>query len=299
MKNQKEFNALISLLEDPDDEVFRHVFEKLSSFGTNIIPNLENAWEDCFDPILQKRIEELIHCIQFESIEKEFLEWAQSDNADLLKGALIISRYQYPDLNEKEIIEKIERIKTDIWIELNDDLTALEKVKIFNHIFYNVHRFSGNSVNHLDPQNSFLNIVFDNKKGNSISLGILYMAISEMLELPIYGVNLPFHFILTYIDHNEQTLSLFDEDIKERVLFYINPFNKGAIFTEKEIITYMKKVNPKLSENEIDPSFFLPCNKKTIISILINQLIQSYESLGYIAKVDELQIFMDHLKSEN
>ncbi|HIF15204.1 MAG TPA: hypothetical protein EYQ86_07785 [Bacteroidetes bacterium] len=275
------------------------MFEKLSSFGTNIIPNLENAWEECFDPILQKRIEELIHRIQFESIETEFIEWAESDATDILKGALIISRYQYPDLNENEIIEKIERIKTDIWIELNDDLTALEKIKIFNHIFYNVHRFSGNSVNHLDPQNSFLNIVFDNKKGNSISLGILYLAIAEMLELPIYGVNLPFHFILTFIDHNEQTLSLFDEDIKARVLFYINPFNKGAIFTEKEIIAYMKKVNPKLTDDDIDSSFFLPCNKKVIISIQLNQLIQSYESLGYIAKVEELQILLDHLNKDS
>jgi len=299
MKNKKEFTALISLLEDPDDEIFTHVFEKLSSFGTNIIPNLENAWEECFDPILQKRIEELIHRIQFESIETEFIEWTESDAIDILKGALIISRYQYPDLNENEIIEKIERIKTDIWIELNDDLTALEKIKIFNHIFYNVHRFSGNSVNHLDPQNSFLNIVFDNKKGNSISLGILYLAIAEMLELPIYGVNLPFHFILTFIDHNEQTLSLFDEDIKARVLFYINPFNKGAIFTEKEIIAYMKKVNPKLTDDDIDSSFFLPCNKKVIISILLNQLIQSYESLGYIAKVEELQILLNHLNKDS
>ena len=61
----------------------------------------------------------------------------------------------------------------------------------------------------------------------------------------------------------------------------------------------MKKVNPKLSDDDIDSSFFLPCDKKVIISILLSQLIQSYESLGYISKVEELQIFLDHLNENH
>ena len=98
MENDNEFNALIALLEDPDQEVYSHVFEKLRSFGTDIIPNQENAWEDCMDPSIQKRLEELIHKIQFEHIEADFVEWCKDETVDLLKGALIINRFQYPEI---------------------------------------------------------------------------------------------------------------------------------------------------------------------------------------------------------
>ncbi len=295
MENLKEFNALISLLEDPDPEVYAHVFEKLRSYGSEIIPSLENAWEDCLDPNLQKRIEELIHRIQFEHIESDFIEWLEADEVDLLKGALIINRFQYPDLDEQEVLSIIEKIKTDIWIEINPDLTALEKVKVFNHIFYNVHRFSGNSVNHLDPQNCFLNIVLESRKGNSISLGILYLCIAEMLDLPIKGVNLPFHFILAYIQ-DDKALSLFEEQTKENILFYINPFNRGAIFTEKEILTYLNKINPKITEEEIKPEFFFPCNKLKIIQVLITHLRNAFDQVGHEGKTKELNLLLEYIE---
>lgn len=51
----KELNALVSLLDDGDQEIKEHVRDKILSLGNQIIPFLENKWEGSFNPELQKR----------------------------------------------------------------------------------------------------------------------------------------------------------------------------------------------------------------------------------------------------
>ena len=62
----ERLKALISLLDDSDEEVVAHVTEQLMSYGNEIIPRLEHAWEDLRDLQLQERIENIIHKIQFQ-----------------------------------------------------------------------------------------------------------------------------------------------------------------------------------------------------------------------------------------
>jgi hypothetical protein len=72
--NEKELKALVSLLEDEDHEVIRHVEGRIISIGNEVIPFLEKEWESSFNPTVQRKIEELIHLLQFDhlkiSIEK-------------------------------------------------------------------------------------------------------------------------------------------------------------------------------------------------------------------------------------
>lgn len=68
----KEISALIRLLEDPDETVFYHVKDKILSFGNEVIPLLESAWETSFEPLMQKRIENIIHQLQFVILKPEY-----------------------------------------------------------------------------------------------------------------------------------------------------------------------------------------------------------------------------------
>jgi len=151
----KEVIALITLLDDPDEDIYSQVKDRFVTLGPPAIPHLETAWENSFDAIMQRRIEAIIHTIQFETLQKALKLWAKEDHEDLLKGILILSRYQYPDLDENSC-EAATANKEDVWLELHEDLTALEKVKIINHILFEVHQFSGNITNYHAPQNSFL-----------------------------------------------------------------------------------------------------------------------------------------------
>jgi regulator of sirC expression with transglutaminase-like and TPR domain len=280
--NSAEVSALISLLDDPDEEIYTHIKDKLLSMGIQVIPVLEDAWEHSFDTLIQSRIESIIHKIQFEKTLRDLTEWLKPGNQKLLEGALLIAKYQYPDIDEVKVRKHIDQIRQDIWLEINANLTALEKVKVLNHIIFEVHGFSGNTTNYHAPQNSYLNNVLETKKGNPLSLSILYSIIAEDVGIPIFGVNLPEHFILAYIDETTLTEEGGLDDAK--VLFYINPFSKGSVFNKREIDSFLKQL-------KLDPqaSFYEPCSNADILRRLLRNLIISYEKLGYPNKIEELK----------
>ncbi|MDB5109612.1 MAG: Transglutaminase-like superfamily protein, partial [Mucilaginibacter sp.] len=155
MINPKEVNSLIRLLDDPDQEIYEHVYDKLLSYGIEAIDYLESAFEQAFDSIQQERIANLVHEIQFGIVKNDLKLWHQGGSFDLLQGILIINRYQYPDLDEQKIINQIENIKRDIWIQMMNESSPAEQIKLINHVFYHIHGFSGNTTNHQDPQNSY------------------------------------------------------------------------------------------------------------------------------------------------
>ena len=179
MINETEVTSLIRLLDDPDQEIYNHVHEKLLSFGSAAIGYLESAFESAFDPILQERIANLVHEIQFDLLKNDLKLWLHGGAFDLLQGILIINRYQYPDLDEQKVINQIEAIKRDIWIQMMHEASAPEQIKLINHVFYNIYGFSGNTTTHQDPQNSFLSQVLETKKGSQTSLAIIYSIIAQ------------------------------------------------------------------------------------------------------------------------
>jgi len=278
MENLAEIDALVKLLDDPDEEVYQHVQERLLTYGIEVVSYLESAWEQSLNTVLQERIENLVHTIQFTTVKEDLNLWYQSGAFDLLQGALIINRYQYPDLDEQQIINQIEDIKREIWIGLQYEMSSIEKIKLINYVFYNQYGFSGNTKNHHDPQNSYLNQVLESKKGNQISLAIIYATLAQKLDIPVYGVNLPQHFILGYIDDSHE------EKKEYGVLFYINAFNKGAIFGKHDVDQFLRQLNL-----EPQPGFYSPCSNTEIIRRIIRNLISAYENLGSTEKVDELK----------
>jgi len=277
MINPSEVKSLIRLLDDPDGEIYEHVHEKLLSLGPEAIDYLEDAWEEAFDPIQQERIANLVHEIQFGIIKKDLQLWYHGGAFDLLQGVLIINRYQYPDLDEQKVINQIEAIKRDIWLQMMNEASPAEQVKLINHVFYSLYGFSGNTSNHQDPQNSYISQVLETKRGNQISLAIIYSIIAQKLDIPVYGVNLPQHFILAYLDETQQS------EFEGGILFYINAFNKGFIFGRRDVDMFLKQLNLKF-----DKQFYEPCSNTDIIKRVLRNLISAYEHLGSAEKVAEL-----------
>lgn len=277
MINPTEVNSLIRLLDDPDKEIYEHVHQKLLSFGTGAIEYLENSWEQAFDPIQQDRIVNLVHEIQFGIVKKDLELWYHGGAFDLLQGVLIINRYQYPDLDEQKVINQVESIKRDIWIQMMNEASPAEQIKLINHVFYSIYGFSGNTTNHKDPQNSYLSQVLETKKGNQISLAIIYSIVAQKLDIPVYGVNLPQHFILAYLDETMKN------EFEGGILFYINAFNKGVLFGRRDVDMFLRQLNLKF-----DKQFYEPCSNTDIIKRVLRNLISAYEHLGSAEKVNEL-----------
>jgi len=155
-------------------------------------------------------------------------------------------------------------------------------VRLFNKVFFGKHGFSGNSKDFHSPNNSFINSALETHKGTPLSLCVIYSIIAQSLDMPVYGVNLPNHFILAYLDENQIGQFLPSEN-EHGILFYINAFSKGGIFDQNEIKEFLKDLR-KPNNRE----YFEPCSNSAILTRMLTNLITAFQQVGNKEKVTEL-----------
>ncbi len=100
---ETKIKALIALLDDEDSEVVSMVEKEIMSIGESIIPHLELEWENNFNPLVQKRIEDLVHSLHYDILISRLTEWKRQGGEDLLEGLWLVATYQYPDLEFKKV----------------------------------------------------------------------------------------------------------------------------------------------------------------------------------------------------
>lgn len=277
----KEIKALISLLEDEDEEVTKHVGAKVNDLGEAIIPFLEEAWEETLNPEFQAKLEDLIHDLQFEALRNKLKAWKEEGATDLLRGIWLVNTYQYPDADLTAITKQIEQIYYDAWLHVKPDMHPYDQIKALNHAIFKVNKFSANTVNFHSPANSMLHLVLESKRGNPLTLCVIYLLIAQKLGLPVYGVNLPNLFILTY-----KHASL-DQ-------FYINVYNKGLILSKADIDNYLLQLNL----NPID-IFYEPCSNLDIVQRSLRNLAFSFEKMNELEKATEVTKLLDVITDES
>ena len=289
MQSNKEITALLRLIDDPDSEVYDTVASKLVHYGKEIIPNLEQLWEVTEDEAVQERIELLIHRVHFQDLQRDFLEWSTARNPELLRGAILIARFQFPELNVPAILTQFDQIRRNIWLELNNYLTPLEQVNVFNSILYNYYKLHGHELTERESKHFFINQVLESKQGNAYTIGILFLSLCEMLDIPIFAVDVPRQFIFAYIDTLHSFLSQ-DKAGIQQIQFYIDPIN-GMIYTQKDVDTYLRKINAYG-----DDQYYAPMLTKRIIYKMMEELALCYRYRREDQKADEIQQLMKLLE---
>lgn len=278
---------MFHLIDDPDEEVFSTVSERIVSFGKGIIPNLENLWENTPLEPVQERIELLIHRLHYRDLTEEFNHWKAQPEQDLLYGALLVAKYQFPDLVTTSLYAEVEKMRRNIWLELNSYLTALEQTNVITTILYNYYNLKGTEINYSEPNEFLINKVLDTKRGNAIANGIIYLILAELLDVPIRAINIPRQFILAYfdVDYNWQLPS----NPAHKIQFYIDPMT-GHVFTHKDVESYFKRISVPPTA-----SYFKPMNKKRIIQFLLDEFSRCFDDDKNRHKQQELLILADSI----
>ena len=284
ISNNSKVNALIRLIEDPDPYIYVHVREQLIQLGKPVVQTLRDSWGvHTSEEKYRNRINSIVSEIEFNHVKEELIKWKDSSTRDLLRGSMIISKLQYPEIDEEEVKADLEKIRQKVWLEINEENTAFEIVKIFNHVIFDICGFKSSRSNFYSPQNSLINTVLKSKEGNPLSLSILYSVIAQQLDIPIFGVNLPNHFVLGFVDEF-QTLKMLGVEEDRNVLFYINPFSKGRIFDHNEIENYLRSLNLPLQDN-----YFEPCSNSEILKRMLTNLSYAYTKEGEDKKVKNVK----------
>ncbi len=283
MKTTDTLNALMFLTNEPDEHLYINIADAIISFGEKALPFLKKKMNAVSDFYHRQRIEYLIYIIERHDIMKKLKSWREKREHDLMEPYFILAKHRFPNADWAWYGFQLMMIIEQAEQELNTELTPLEQVKTLNHIIYDVNKFHGDTKYLGNPDYYFINTLLETRVGNPISLGMLYCIVAERLNIPIYGIDLPNHFILAYCNKTERFPQL------EDVLFYINPYNNGTVLTRKDIRNYLSQLSVK---SEL--KYFEPSKNEFIVKKLFKTLIKTYSMSGKESEANEMREMMDY-----
>ena len=188
--------------------------------------------------------------------------------------------FQYPDLSTSATLLEVEKIRRNIWLELNNYLTPLEQIRIVTGILYSYYNLKGNEIAYTDVNEFLIHKVLESKRGNQLSTGILYLIICDLLDIPVKAVGIPKQFVLAYFKtgYSDETSG----DYQEKIEFFIDP-SSGMVFTQKDVDSYFKRISvPPV------PSYFKPLSNKRVIQYLLEETARCFDNEKELYKKEEL-----------
>lgn len=275
---------MIYLLEDPDEEVYRSVAERLADFGLPIIPRLQDAWASSRNTLVQERIPILAYHIRFEDVRRGFVRWSEEGAEDLLEAALILERFVFPEADIEALREKVAELRRAIWLELHQHLSLLERVHVVHQVLFQRLGYEGSLHMLRKPAGSFLGYLLKNKKGNPQSMALLALIIGQQLELPVYGVCFPQNPLMALT--SGYVMDFDKDDLTKDVLCYFYPYMQGAVISNGDI-----EENLRSADISPEPLYYRPAPNRLLFCEVLKNIALYYEAAEEPERASEMKEF--------
>ena len=156
------------------------------------------------------------------------------------RAALELATIHFPDLDLTPSLDRLNELASQVGDRLRNFNDGRDFVETAQRYLFEELGFHGNKEDYYDPLNSCLNQVLERRTGIPVTLSVMYMEIARRLQMPVYGIGLPRHFVIQFDDGNYAT--------------YIDPFHGGRAITLRECfqlagareadITLLRRVSP-------------------------------------------------------
>ncbi|RMH35507.1 MAG: hypothetical protein D6690_08765 [Nitrospirae bacterium] len=271
--NETRIRALMYLLSDPDERIAQIVHDQLVQIGSSALSYLQCMGQQ--RPELALRLNAVKEAICFRQLLQEFQDICHSPSQplDLEAGAFLIARTAYPDLDPQPYIHMLDDMAEDLRARHVGESSIEESLLTINRYLFDEQGFVGNREDYYDPDNSFLHRVIDRRKGIPISLSVLYLLVGVRLRLPLAGVSLPGHFMLTVKDHQPA--------------IFIDCFNNGQFLTEEDCALFLNEAGIAFR-----PRFLRHSSHDQILARMLRNLIGIYQSRHERSCVRRFQALM-------
>jgi regulator of sirC expression with transglutaminase-like and TPR domain len=273
---ETQIRALIRLLSDEDVRVARTIAGKLAEIGEPAVPLLREA--EIEQPEMAARISEILDDIQGQRLESEFhaLSARDDEGLDLETGAFLIARFAYPDLDVARHVGTLNAMALEVRERLGRKASSEEIVKTINRYLFVEQKFTGNTHQYYDIDNSYLNKVLERKTGIPISLSVVYLLVGKRLELPVFGVGMPGHFLVKYE--------------ADRYRIFMDCFNGGALLTQKDCARFLDQAGYGFDERYLQKT-----PPRSILIRMIKNLVAIYNKMEDVRKAARLTRFIEIL----
>jgi len=234
---------MLKLLEDPDDKVYQIIQQKIIADADLFKVYLENYHALSVNELALERSEILLDEIFMIGFEKKLIAYINNKNRRLLDGVLLFEEYFDHDVDIDLLREETSKIIQSVWIELNDQLTGIEKVKLIGSVLFEKMNFKRYPVTEFKPEQLSFSNCINYHKYVAPSIAMLYCIVAQEIDVPLYPFAIPGLFILSYVDVELANAVFVDSN--NGSVFYIHPFDKGEFINHQILEKY-------LNDNKID-----------------------------------------------
>ena len=282
MSTRAEIESLMFLLEDPDPFVQEQVQLRFMELGDRAVPLLDQIRVQTKDKEEKKRAKEVLHKLTFSTLKGDFAELLLEgigNRAQLERAVITLARFGHPTLRESEYVKTLDHFADMLRPSLRYKRSEREKMRILMKFIFEDLNFRGDNKDYHNPANGFIDQVIERRKGLPISLSLVAMFIARRLQLPVFGVNMPIHFMLAFVGEKEEQL--------------IDPYDQGAEESYDQCYFFLKKnnVTPK-------PEHFKMASDIDILARCIRNLMHSYERNEEHDRVQELKSLLGLVEGE-
>ena len=251
--------ALLCLLADEDPEIYLPVREKIISLGPHVCDWLKYFVLD-ENPIVRRRVRDVISHFKRLKADTEFSAFCLNHGEDfeLEEACWLLARTVDPEINTEAYRAVLDDYAHDLMHKIDFGSEPESIMAAINRYLFQTQRYQGNEDNYYSADNSYLNRVIDQRRGNPISLCMIYQLVGRRLGLPVTGIGLPGHFLCRF-----QT---------PRQDYYIDAFNKGRLLTKTDCMKYLKQAGYEFHE-----TFLMPASSRRILLRMCSNLHQIYQ----------------------
>jgi regulator of sirC expression with transglutaminase-like and TPR domain len=269
---QREVNALVRLLDDPDEDVQEQVQNRLTDLGREAMPALRRAY-DASQGEQRRQIDEVVRRLHWNDIQTAWHAILGADEPNLERGAFILALYRFPSLD----VEAYQEI-LDEWADRVEERVmrsvGVDRARVLMEFLADEIGLTGNRDDYDDPNNSYLNRVIDRRLGIPISLAVIALSMADRLAIPLYGVGMPAHFLVKYSDARGEV--------------YFDVFNDGQPVSREECVRFLLRagIQPK-------PAYFEAAPPTEILLRMVRNLRHTARTSGNEQVYEELTALIE------
>lgn len=275
-QQQSQLVHLVRLLDDTDARMQDIVRKELIKNSLEIVLQKHYLLGHIPANALEN-VQQLLWTLHNELVEHAFYQVVRQpgDDVDLEKAMAVLSYWNDPFFDYRELKDALDRMAGEIGTFLPSSGHPLVFLDHLNFILFSRHKFRGNRADYYNPDNIYLDRVLKSKKGIPISLSIVYLLLAHRLNLPIYGVSMPSHFLLKFYNGEDE--------------IFFDAFNEGKIYSRNECLRFLENAHHAEPETVLNG-----CDNREIVARVLRNLKVIYA----FYKPDDAKLqFVEHLLS--
>ncbi len=183
------------------------------------------------------------------------------DQIDLAAACACIAWEDRGIVDTDSVLGQLQRLSDGLRPRLIGQCSAENRLRTVHSYLFDELRFKGNTWDYSAPENSYIDVVLEQRSGLPILLSIIYLDIGWRLGLPVHGLALPGHFLVCYDDLEQQ--------------FFIDPFNRGQLWSQtdcmKQIRQFYGNAAPAMLHNMLKPA-----TRRSILARVLRNLKYTY-----------------------